>query len=538
MQGMSEENTNRMQKYWPGIILGIILLADIRWGPFAAILWWSYGLAHSHVDQMTARLANLAKNSFLAFVIAAPLILPLLEYSQISTRAQLTVDDNLVYSLPPLRLLGLIIPDLVSNHEWVLYSGGTTILLATVVLIAGKIDGPRKFWLLAICASLVFSLGVYLPGMGLLFGLPGIDLLRVPSRALFLTGLGLSALAGTGMDRVLEGIGQPHRRRINLILTGLMTLSIGLGSGLLILGEKLPRGLGWGILFLLIGAIWILFKIGDKIPVRYWIPGIIILTIFELAIIDSSAISWRPATGVLSEGEDVAQFLSAKTGSFRTYSPSYSLPQHTAAVYQIELTDGVDPMQLTSYAEFMERASGVPRAGYHVTIPTYASGNPDIDNQGYTPDPRLLGLLNVRYVISAFDIASPSLIYETQIDETRIYRNLFEAPRAWIQPPPSRSNTSETPVEQIYWSPNRIELVATGPGRLFLSEIAYPGWRARVGGKTWQIEVVNEVFRSINLPEGEHKVEFSFLPLSLYIGFSFWAVALVVYIGGKIRKHG
>ena len=32
----------------PGLILALILVADVRWGYYAGILWWGYAFAHSH----------------------------------------------------------------------------------------------------------------------------------------------------------------------------------------------------------------------------------------------------------------------------------------------------------------------------------------------------------------------------------------------------------------------------------------------------------------------------------------------------------
>jgi hypothetical protein len=538
IHGNSGARSIRALIFSPGAMLGIILLADIRWGILAWITLWIYGIMLGFSRNKRLQLLSLAKNTALAVVIAAPLLLPLTEYSLLSTRANLTAQESLVYSLPPLRLFGLVFPDLVSNHEWVLYPGAMTIILATLAVMGGKWDRPRKFWLGTVGASLLFSLGAYLPGIRLIFELPGMDLARVPSRALFLSGLGLSALAGIGFDKALKGIEQQYVKSINLALVGLLTLSLGLGAGLFFIGNKLPYGSGWGLLFLSLGGIWIILRTSGILSLRVWIVGVFFLSILEWGILDSSAIFWRVKSEVLAEAGPAAGYLSTKTGLFRIYSPSYSLPQHVAAVRELELADGVDPIQLASYAAFMERAAGVPRKGYSVTIPPYASGHPDTDNKDFVPDPSLLGLLNVRYVVSAFDIRSPSLALEAQFDDTRIYRNLEAAPRAWVQAATEQLHTEISAVEPISWSPNRITLVASGPGKLILSEIAYPGWYVWVDGVPQEIELFNGVLRSVILSEGEHRVSFSFRPLSLYAGIFIWAIFLLGYLKLKIQVRG
>jgi len=92
-------------------------------------------------------------------------------------------------------------------------------------------------------------------------------------------------------------------------------------------------------------------------------------------------------------------------GPFRVYSPSYSLPQHVAQRAGLELADGVDPMQLASYAGLMKAATGTRATGYSVTIPAFPpESNVETALSDATPDARLLGRLNVRYVAAEFPI--------------------------------------------------------------------------------------------------------------------------------------
>ena len=221
---------------------------------------------------------------------------------------------------------------------------------------------------------------------------------------------------------------------------------------------------------------------------------------------------------------------------FRVYSPSYSLPQQTAQKAGLELADGVDPLQLSAYVTFMERASGVPPAGYSVTLPPYASGDPRQDNAAYHPDPQQLGLLNVRYVASAFDLADPNLKLLKNLNGTRIYENLLARPRAWVQDGADISNTQKEnaiqAAEVLIRTPNRISIriPALSPSQeytLVTSEIAYPGWRAWVDGKPAQILVVDGLLRAVRIQGGAHQVVFSFFPLSLLAGLALWGCGLI-----------
>ena len=67
-----------------------------------------------------------------------------------------------------------------------------------------------------------------------------------------------------------------------------------------------------------------------------------------------------PEAQAFSDHADVAAWLAAQgqPGTFRVYSPSYSLPQHVAQRAGLELADGVDPMQVAGYARLMQAATG------------------------------------------------------------------------------------------------------------------------------------------------------------------------------------
>ena len=81
----------------------------------------------------------------------------------------------------------------------------------------------------------------------------------------------------------------------------------------------------------------------------------------------------------------------------------------------------------------MEKATGVSQNGYSVTIPTFKNGNIKEDNKEAIPDPELLGLLNVRYVVSAFPITNIYLNEIKHIDGTYIYENSEVLHRAWVE---------------------------------------------------------------------------------------------------------
>jgi hypothetical protein len=60
-----------------------------------------------------------------------------------------------------------------------------------------------------------------------------------------------------------------------------------------------------------------------------------------------------------------------------------------------------------------------------------------------------------------------------------------------------------------------IEVEAERPGVLVLHDLYYPGWEVTVDGEAKPMLRTNLLFRGVEVPQGKHRVEFAFRPLSL-----------------------
>jgi hypothetical protein len=227
--------------------------------------------------------------------------------------------------------------------------------------------------------------------------------------------------------------------------------------------------------------------------------------------------------------------LAAEPDRFRIYSPSYSLPQEIAARYHLELADGIDPLHLSLYQEFMTGATGIPASGYTVTLPPFASADPGRDNLDYSPNPQVLGLLNVRYLLATYDLPVEGLRLRARFGETRLYENLDANPRAWIQP--DLSAQAVRPASVTRWTANQIDLEVEGPGILVLSEVVYPGWQVRVDGSPEEIVPVEKLLRGVTIADGKHSVKFSFYPTPVFAGLAICASTWVILAAGSLMKR-
>ncbi len=463
-----------------GGVLGLITLADPRWafyagglaalgwlwplGPWAAG-WWARGLIARGV----------------AAAVSAALWLPLLDFVARTSRSALTLSEAAVYALPPIYFLGLLIPPLRGFHEYMTYLGAAPLWLAVAAAVSGA--GRRGLWLTVALGAALFALGDQTPVYGALFNaLPGLSLLRVPSRAWFLVGLAAAVLAGHGLDRLLT--------------TWLPALRA---------SAALPR-------------------LGRFLPGPRVAGGVLVaLTVIDLWRVNATLIEARPRPARVPAAEWLAA--QGPPESFRVYSPSYSLPLDDG----LHHVDGVNPLHLARTARLIERASGVPSRGYTESLPAFkpavtgAAADPATVNAGAVPDAALLGLLNARFVAAEFDVAAPDLQLVRTFGRTRVYENLAARPRVWAEGGQATLTV---------WSPNRLVVEVTLPadGLVVISEAWDPGWRATVDGKAAPVEVALEALQGVPVPAGVHVVELVYQPWPVGAGLAVSALGMGAWL--------
>ena len=111
----------------------------------------------------------------------------------------------------------------------------------------------------------------------------------------------------------------------------------------------------------------------------------------------------------------------------------------------------------------------------------------------------------------------------------------------------SFTTDSTATIKQIAYSPRRIKYKSKSfqDGLAVFSEIYYPkGWTAKIDGKEIEIKRANYVLRCLEIPAGDHTIDFEFNPKSYKIGSAITRYAdilvflsLIMAIGVSIYKY-
>ncbi len=147
----------------------------------------------------------LAGSLALGFALAALQLVPAAELSARSVRADgMSYKEATAFSLPPWMLLKSLLP-LYKEHlpttEWLAYVGVVGVVLAA----AGATWNWRRsrYFVVMAMVALLLGLGLFGPIYPILFGIfPGLNLFRVPARWMLLYSFATSMLVALGVDAI------------------------------------------------------------------------------------------------------------------------------------------------------------------------------------------------------------------------------------------------------------------------------------------------------------------------------------------------
>ncbi len=487
--------------------------------------------------------------------LSALQILPTYEFTQQGTRAQgMNFEEAVGWPYPPAHLITFIFPyfygdyaDATYHAEGTLawencgYVGIITLILAMVSLILFKSNGYVRFYSLFCILSLCLAMGKYTPVFKLFWTyVPGADYFRFPNRFLLFAALSLCILAGFGMNYLLNKIkGKKLRAKLAVFFLTITILDL-FAFGRWQNPTVSPKD-------------WFAkpetakFLAQDKDNFRMCSFG----TNESWRMVYSKSSGWK--------GKDLALYLKHREVLEENFNMLYHLPSFF----------GYPPKSFG-----LQRFSDIYYYLLYQTLKLY--GRPNEPLPFTNPDPafsKILGIMNVKYILSFWEINDPNLEvvmktdFKGEIPDVKVYKNKQFLPRVYVVPKVKQINEGEiirelskegfNPYECLLleedapqgsgmiegstskileYSPLKVVIQAdlTSDGFLILGDTYYPGWKVFIDGKEGKIYRANYLQRAVFLEKGKHKIRFVYDPLSFKLGVLISLITLVlmlIYLG-------
>lgn len=531
----------------------------------------------------------------LAALLAAPIVLPALELTSFTERSAFTYQDTVAFSLAPTQAIGLLTPSFFGRGpalHWSLwarvetpYAGVATVVLAIGALLLADQAIRRRLlpWVGLALFGFVTALGIYAIVHGWLTALlPLFGQFRAPARALVLWTLGVAVLGAIGVDLSTVSLRHLSWNQDSPEPAGRRQLQTILSRGALIL---------LGIVIPLAYAALLVTQENETAFLRASVAALALTLVLFFwlglwAILAMYTHDWFSARSLGMALVGLLFFDLAATGAYTDISPSDPTSGFIHPAIVAFLQSEAEPMRIDSLTEINDlwQPDSAALYGLH---DVGGIANPLMLDHWRTLWSALGGrhtalydMLNVKYVLVRDGTPLPEGKFEVALDAPgplALYRNTSGMPRAWLvheaetvdsntqaltaiqsptfdprqqvvlhttaPPPPLAPAISPETVQIMHYGSNELllQVEASTPALLVLSEIWYPGWRATVNEAPVPVFQANGALRAVPVPGGTTTVELRFAPLSWRLGLAFFglgcALLLVVWIGPRFTRY-
>ena len=564
-----------------GAFLGIATLAGhIQITLFIALALALYTLYQGRQRLLHSLTRYLLPCCLVALCFAALALLPSYEMASHTVRAEMSYQEASEYSLPPVGLVGLLIPGLFGRGPagfwgpWdrveVGYIGVLPLILAALAVLLRR-DRLTRFLVGLAVLSLLLAFGGYTILHGWLYLLPGFDKVRAPARFIYLLDFSLAALAALGLDALLRPLGHRMRAVFRRLLKiapwlwlaiALIGLFLGYHAILTVQGKDATifnrtvsavNGLVF-FLLMLAASLAILYlrryRWGRRWAVGALAVGLIALDLFSMGAYTDLEHN-DPTVGF--QHPEAIEFLKSDPGYYRidTGTGVWDVWQPDASLlYGIFDISGIwNPLQLADYDRYWDAVGlrGLRSSRlYDFVNAKYVIGHKDVplDWDKFVPvfdrDPQVNIYLNTKALPRAILVHRAVAVPDQENAFVQIQEPGFDPANSVIveggkslqgsrgageqgskgaEEQGSKGAGSES-LDITAYGPNAIHLTArtSAEAYLVLSEVYYPGWRADVDGRAEPVLRANYAFRAVYLEPGYHEVRLVFEPLSWKVG--------------------
>ncbi len=508
--------------------------------------------------------------------LSALLLFPAYEMSQYTLRAELTYPEAARYSLHPVQMIGLLVPDYFGRDpalHWgpwerveTGYIGLMTLILALIgaLLYRGRIKG---FFIGLGIIALLLALGGYSLLHGWLYAaMPGFDQLRAPARFILLLDFSLAALAAFGLNQLIQPTFDEKTGRVlpkllkylSWVLGGLIIVAAPLSYyALLVTQDRNPvifnraAAAAAGVAtfaFFAIAALVVLYLI-NKRWLYEWAAGVVVSLVIMLDLFtvganvdvghtDPTAGFDHPEALAFLQNDPDPYRIEVTTDVWHVWQPNTAL---LAGLY--DAWGLYNPLTLAAPTRYWEDAP--PRSsgrynllGIKYIIASKAGAPADGDIVPvFDGDPAVNIYLNQAALPRALFVGWTVVVPDQEAAWEAVRAEDFDpATTVVLEEGQSLDINPNSTLAILRYDPDTVTIAVETdrPGYLVLPDAYYPGWQATVDGQLAPIQRANYAFRAVYVPTGEHTVQFSFEPVIWTVGLLVSGVTvlgLVVWVG-------
>lgn len=577
-----------------GILLAVAFLAGhIQMFLFIVIALGLFAVYHvsrftSHVPRPTSHIVTnhlpitfLVLTALIAFGLSAPALVPSIEMTQNTVRAEFSYEQAAQFSLPPAQLIGLVVPGFFGRGPqaawgpWqrveVGYIGILPLILALLALFLRR-DAPPRFMGLFAVIGLTFALGGFAILHGWLYQfVPGFGQLRAPARFIVLFDFALAALAAFGFDYLLHALPRASeivfKRIVRAAPWAFLLIAIPAGAlaySNLILGQgqdailfariaNATNALAFFILLFALSLALILARATRFFRAPVWATLALALIFFDLFSLGASVDLSTDDPARVYDHPDAVAFFNSIGGIYRIDARGTGVDNawtpDTAILYNLHDVGGDNPLVLADFDRYWESLGSRSSALYDLLNTQFVIGRKNIAldrdkfRLAYNGDPALNIYENTRVLPRAFVVNDVRVVADKQAAFDAIHADDFDPARTVVlekagNGEESTVHSQQSPVKIVGYGPNEIILEVDTPetGVLVLSEVYYPGWKAWVDNREVNVSRANFLFRAIELPAGSHRIRMLYDPPSLKIGAGLFAITFIVLLVLVVRQ--
>jgi len=555
------------------------------------VIYFFFRLWEYRRDQALPRIGLLAGAIAVGLLLAAPQILPYLEYYGQSSSAQSSVSmARWLYHLSFASLVRYLLPNAMGNpavgfedlpnllgwhemrnfNEQTGYVGILPLFFAAYAIAWRRCKFTKLFFFLSIGSMLVIY-GVP-PIPTLIWALPVLCYMS-HMRLLLMVGFSVAVLAALGWDEFFNRI-RTHGRTWIVTVGFCAVVGVALLCFCRVIGPQLHilDEVHWAFLrrqfLILAGGMVVIFFLALW-PARWtgWIPMAICLvwTAVDLLCFGTG---YNPAIprALYYPPTPAIEWLQKDDSLFRIFGGGAILSPNSAEVFGLSDARGCDFVTVRRYEELITGRVGdflfymnppaIPPAFPLLNVKYFLAAQPfsldtNLFELAYSKEILIFrfkecrdrALLVYNYQVEPDKAAVLARVSSPKFDPRKVLLLEDQPVPIAIGGPTTRTNMDSS-VRITSYEPDGVKIDASlpRPGYLLLLDTYFPGWSATVNGEPAPIHRADYNFRAVSLPAGKSTVCFSYRPASLRIGLYLCAAGVLAVVAAWFlpckRKSG